>query len=71
MKFLSDDYCLLNFNPEPTVHALYNTTKLKGEEDINRFAILLKGGFSYLNYTNDINKSIDDLVPPPSAHINE
>ena len=43
----------------------------KQEEDINRFAILLKGGFSYLNYTNDINKSIDDLVPPLSEHINE
>ena len=37
LQFLSDDYCLLSYEPEPMVHALYNTTKLKGEEDINRF----------------------------------
>jgi hypothetical protein len=40
LQFLSDDYCLLAFQPEPTVHALYNTTKLKGEDDIRRFPLL-------------------------------
>jgi hypothetical protein len=42
LKFLSDDYCLLNYRPQPTAYSLYNTTKLKGEEDIYRFPHLSK-----------------------------
>jgi hypothetical protein len=39
--------------------------------DFNRFAILLKGGFSFLNYTSDINKAINDLDPIIAQNISE
>jgi len=39
--------------------------------DFNRFAILLKGGFSFLNYTSDINKAINDLDQLISQNLNE
>ena len=54
-----------------------NYKPVKDEEDrnpekvLNRFAILLKGGFSYLTYTNDINKAIQDLNASISPDINE
>jgi TolB-like protein len=41
------------------------------EQDFNRWAILLKAGFSFLNYTNDINQAINDLDPAFSESIDE
>ena len=41
------------------------------ETDFNRFAILMKGGVSFLNYTNDINKAINDLGSMIYQNINE
>ncbi len=42
-----------------------------GEEDFNRWGILLKLGFSFLNYTNDINNAIKDLDPATQALFDE
>jgi len=39
--------------------------------DINRFAILLKGGVSFLTYTSDINNAINDLDPLISQNLSE
>lgn len=39
-NYLSDDYCLLNFTPEPRGYSLYNSAKLHGEH-IQRFPNLL------------------------------
>jgi hypothetical protein len=35
--YASDDYCLVSTTPEPYVYSLYNTGKLKGEVDLERF----------------------------------
>jgi len=43
----------------------------KSVSDFNRFAILLKGGFSFLNYTSDINKAINGLDPLIAQKIDE
>jgi hypothetical protein len=43
----------------------------KPESDYNRFAVLLKGGLSFLNYTNDINQAINDLDPIIFQNFNE
>jgi hypothetical protein len=40
LKFLSDDYSLVALDPFPRVYSLYNTAKLKGIEDIQRFPLL-------------------------------
>ncbi|MEQ1948296.1 MAG: serine kinase, partial [Bryobacteraceae bacterium] len=37
LQYLGDDYCVVAVNPEPTVHSLYNTCKLVGEADLERF----------------------------------
>jgi hypothetical protein len=34
LGILGDDYCVLQRVPQPQVHSLYSTTKLKGREDI-------------------------------------
>jgi hypothetical protein len=43
----------------------------KPKTDFKRFVILLKGGFSFLTYTSDINKAINDLDPLISQNLNE
>jgi len=41
LRILGDDYCALQRNPEPQIHSLYNTCKLKGREDVEmRFSHL-------------------------------
>jgi len=45
--------------------------KKKPVSELNRFAILLKGGFSFLNYTSDINEAINDLDPIIAQNIDE
>lgn len=40
LKFASDDYSLVAIDPMPRVYSLYNTAKLKGLEDIERFPLL-------------------------------
>ncbi|MEM1366890.1 MAG: serine kinase [Cyanobacteria bacterium P01_H01_bin.15] len=40
LSYASDDYSLVSLTPEPTVYSLYNTAKLKGQSDINRFPSL-------------------------------
>ena len=35
--YTGDDYCLVGTKPEPCVYSLYNTAKLKGQEDLERF----------------------------------
>jgi hypothetical protein len=37
LTYASDDYCLIGHNPVPYVYSLYNTAKLKGLADIERF----------------------------------
>lgn len=37
LTYASDDYCLISNNPVPYVYSLYNTAKLKGLSDIERF----------------------------------
>lgn len=37
LVYASDDYCLLSIDPTPYVYSLYNTAKLKGQEDLDRF----------------------------------
>ncbi|MCK4558541.1 MAG: hypothetical protein KAV45_02085 [Calditrichia bacterium] len=41
------------------------------KQDLLRFAILLKGGFSFLSYTSDINQAIKDLEPSVSEFFND
>jgi len=43
----------------------------KREEDFNHWGILLKLGFSFLNYTNDVNDAIKDLDPATQALFDE
>ncbi|MEL6929621.1 MAG: serine kinase [Cyanobacteria bacterium J06600_6] len=37
LVYASDDYCLIEAEPEPLVYSLYNTAKLKGQKDLERF----------------------------------
>jgi hypothetical protein len=37
LLYASDDYCLVATEPMPYVYSLYNTVKLDGEDDIERF----------------------------------
>ncbi|MCW5983236.1 MAG: hypothetical protein KIT09_34415 [Bryobacteraceae bacterium] len=37
MRYAGDDYCVVTSRPHPFVHALYNTAKLKGPDDLRRF----------------------------------
>jgi hypothetical protein len=37
LKFLGDDYCILETRESPQIHSLYSTAKLKGNEDLERF----------------------------------
>ncbi|MDJ0581305.1 hypothetical protein [Crocosphaera sp.] len=37
LSYASDDYSLVQLNPQPHVYSLYNTAKLKGKEDLVRF----------------------------------
>lgn len=37
LLYASDDYCLVRTDPTPYVYSLYNTAKLKGQEDLERF----------------------------------
>jgi hypothetical protein len=40
LVYASDDYCLVSTNPQPYVYSLYNTAKLKGKADLERFPAL-------------------------------
>ncbi len=37
LLYASDDYCLVTTEPQPYVYSLYNTAKLKGQADLERF----------------------------------
>jgi hypothetical protein len=37
LVYASDDYCLVTTDPQPYVYSLYNTAKLKGKADLERF----------------------------------
>lgn len=37
LELAGDDYCLISGQPRPYAYSLYNTVKLKGEEDLRRF----------------------------------
>ena len=37
LQLLSDDYCLISTHTTPHAYSIYNTIKLKGEEDVERF----------------------------------
>ena len=37
LLYASDDYCLVTSEPAPYVYSLYNTAKLKGQQDFQRF----------------------------------
>ncbi len=37
LLYASDDYCLVTSDPQPYVYSLYNTAKLKGQADLERF----------------------------------
>jgi hypothetical protein len=37
LVYASDDYCLISTEPAPYVYSLYNTAKLKGATDLERF----------------------------------
>jgi hypothetical protein len=38
LRILGDDYCIVNRQPSPHIYSLFNTSKLKGAEDVARFA---------------------------------
>ncbi|MBW4576544.1 MAG: hypothetical protein KME08_14815 [Aphanothece sp. CMT-3BRIN-NPC111] len=40
LLYASDDYCLVASDPIPYVYSLYNTAKLKGATDLERFPLL-------------------------------
>ncbi|MEH1899867.1 MAG: serine kinase [Nostoc sp.] len=40
LMYASDDYCLISTDPKPYVYSLYNTAKLKGQADLERFPSL-------------------------------
>jgi hypothetical protein len=40
LLYAGDDYCLVGGGPQPFVHSLYSTAKLKGEADLRRFPAL-------------------------------
>lgn len=37
MLYASDDYCMIRIGAEPRVYSLYNTAKLRADEDVRRF----------------------------------
>ncbi len=37
LLYASDDYCLIRTDPEPFVYSIYNTAKLRGDLDLERF----------------------------------
>lgn len=37
LRYLSDDYCVIETQPAPVVYSLYSTGKLRGETDLARF----------------------------------
>jgi hypothetical protein len=37
MAYAGDDYCAVELKTPPYLHSLYNTAKLKGSEDLDRF----------------------------------
>jgi hypothetical protein len=37
LQFLSDDYCLLSTDGAPRAYSIYNSVKLKADEDVERF----------------------------------
>lgn len=37
LNYLGDDYCLVTSKPKPYVYSIYNTAKLKGQSDLERF----------------------------------
>ena len=37
LMYASDDYCLVKTDPEPFVYSVYNTVKLRGDLDLERF----------------------------------
>jgi hypothetical protein len=37
LQLLSDDYCLISTHTSPRAYSIYNTIKLKGDEDVERF----------------------------------
>jgi hypothetical protein len=37
LLYASDDYCLVKTDPEPFVYSVYNTAKLRGDLDLERF----------------------------------
>lgn len=37
LVYASDDYCLVSIDPQPYAYSLYNTAKLKGQVDLERF----------------------------------
>jgi hypothetical protein len=37
MSYAGDDYCAVEIASPPRLHSLYNTAKLRGPEDLNRF----------------------------------
>lgn len=41
LLYASDDYCLVTTSPKPYVYSLYNTAKLRGKEDLERFPNLV------------------------------
>ena len=40
LMYASDDYCLVKTDPVPFVYSLYNTAKLRGDLDLERFPLL-------------------------------
>jgi hypothetical protein len=41
LKYAGDDYSLVSISPQPYVHSLYSSAKLKGDADFRHFAHLL------------------------------
>jgi hypothetical protein len=52
LNVAGDDYCLISGLPRPYAHSLYNTVKLKGEEDLRRFPDL-QTRFAYFKDLTD------------------
>ena len=42
MAYASDDYCLVRTGPDPYVYSVYNTAKLVGKDDLDRFPSFAK-----------------------------
>ncbi len=60
MWYLGDDYCLVSDSPNPFVHSVYGTAKLRDENDLSKLAAL---SGSRAETSGDAEKLVFELTP--------